>query len=164
MPPPAASRAAPAGPRYLMKDVDYFAGFAHALHTYLSGVALASRHGMQLLHVPFQAAHGLGYAFDDFLAADPRGLVAPLAAPLLEAGERGTTINGEPVTLHALDRRLDAARIGERLANARPRTLSWVRKGRFAFEERERAANFTLHPEVRHAALCWARSAGARTR
>ena len=35
---------------YLLKDVDSFAGFAHAIHTYLAGVALADVHGRQLLY------------------------------------------------------------------------------------------------------------------
>ena len=34
--------------RFLLKDVDTFAGFAHAMHTYLSGVALADRHALSL--------------------------------------------------------------------------------------------------------------------
>ena len=63
--------------RYLVKDVDHFAGFAHAIHTYLGGVALAHSNRMQLLHVPFTSAHGLGFAFEDFLAGDERGLVMP---------------------------------------------------------------------------------------
>ena len=56
MPPPS---------RYLIKDVDNFAGFAHAIHTYLGGVSLADYHNMSLLHVPFQSAHGMGFHFDD---------------------------------------------------------------------------------------------------
>ena len=79
----------PAAMRYLVKDVDFFAGFAHAIHTYLGGVALAHANHMRLLHVPFQSAHGLGYAFDDFLAGDERGLVAPLAAPALTSDAHG---------------------------------------------------------------------------
>ena len=56
----ATSIADPSVPRgYLMKDVDSFAGFAHAIHTYLAGVALADLHGRRLLYVPFRAAHGL---------------------------------------------------------------------------------------------------------
>ena len=63
---------APTARRYLVKDIDFFAGFAHAIHTYLGGVALAHAHGMQLLHMPFTSAHGLGFAFEDFLAGDER--------------------------------------------------------------------------------------------
>ena len=70
--------------RYLVKDIDYFAGFAHAIHTYLGGVALARHHGMGLLHQPFLSSHGLGFAFEDFLSGDPRGLVAPQVAPTLD--------------------------------------------------------------------------------
>ena len=53
--------------KWLLKDVDSFAGFAHALYTFLGGVCLAYRHGMQLIHRPITMAHGLGFAFDDFL-------------------------------------------------------------------------------------------------
>ena len=81
---------------YLLKDVDSFAGFAHAIHTYLAGVALADVHGRQLLYMPFRAAHGLEYAFDDFLTSDPRGMPPPLAAPRLTLGEgEQPLINGE---------------------------------------------------------------------
>ncbi len=74
---------APAARGYMIKDIDSFAGFAHAIHTYLSGVALADLHERSLLYTPFRAAHGLEYGFDDFLSSDPRGLVPPLVAPRL---------------------------------------------------------------------------------
>ena len=75
--------------RYLVKDVDFFAGFAHAIHTYLGGVALAHANGMHLLHMPFRSAHGMEYAFDDFLAGDERGLVEPQVAPRLTVSANG---------------------------------------------------------------------------
>ena len=75
-----------AAPRtYLLKDVDSFAGFAHAVNTYIAGVALADLHGLRLLHMPLRVAHGMGHAWDDFFACDPRGLVYPLVAPRLSA-------------------------------------------------------------------------------
>ena len=60
----AADAPTPSGPpRYLMTSVDEDLEFADAMRTYLGGVALASRHGMRLLHLPFKAAR-LGHAFD----------------------------------------------------------------------------------------------------
>ena len=85
---------------YLVKDIDSFAGFAHAINTYLAGVALADVHGRQLLYMPFRAAHGLEYAFDDFLTSDPRGMAHPLAAPRLTLRDDAQPlINGLPASL-----------------------------------------------------------------
>jgi hypothetical protein len=85
---------------YLVKDIDSFAGFAHAINTYLAGVALADVHGRQLLYMPFRAAHGLEYAFDDFLTSDPRGMAPPLAAPRLTLRDDAQPlINGLPASL-----------------------------------------------------------------
>ena len=97
----ATSIADPSVPRgYLMKDVDSFAGFAHAIHTYLAGVALADLHGRRLLYVPFRAAHGLEFAFDDFLTSDPRGMPPPLAAPrLLLGADAQPLIDGRPASV-----------------------------------------------------------------
>lgn len=47
--------------RYLLKDVDHFAGFAHAITTYVAGIALADLHGMSLIYQPLKTAHGSGY-------------------------------------------------------------------------------------------------------
>ena len=61
--------------RWLMKNTDTFAGFAHAMNSYLAGVALAARHGIALMHRPQVMAHGLGFAFVDFFDSDPRGVI-----------------------------------------------------------------------------------------
>lgn len=142
--------------RWLLKDVDYFAGFAHAMHTYLSGVALASRHSMSLLHQPFQSAHGMNFAFDDFLSADPRGLVPPLTAPVLTLNDSGVKqIDGRHVSNVILVRRdVSAAGIESRLRSAAGRSLVFIRKGRGAIVERE--CNCSYGPEVREAGL-WLR-------
>ena len=100
---PNAASVAPRG--YLVKDIDSFAGFAHAINTYLSGVALADLHGRQLLYMPFRAAHGLEYAFDDFLTSDPRGMAPPLVAPRLElTADAQPLIEGRPVSLLELSK------------------------------------------------------------
>ena len=97
---------------YLLKDVDSFAGFAHAIHTYLAGVALADVHGRQLLYMPFRAAHGLEYAFDDFLTSDPRGMPPPLAAPRLTLGEgEQPLVNGVRASLMELTKGRSAEQI-----------------------------------------------------
>ena len=60
--------------RWLMKNTDTFAGFAHAINSYLAGVALAAKHGVGLIHRPQVMAHGLGFTFVDFLDGDARGI------------------------------------------------------------------------------------------
>ena len=100
--------------RYLVKDIDHFAGFAHAIHTYLGGVALADFHNMSLLHTPFQSSHGLGFAFEDFLAGDSRQLVAPQAAPVLTVDHHARLfINGVPATVSTTPRTASAAQIAQ---------------------------------------------------
>ena len=143
-------------PRWLLKDVDYFAGFAHAMHTYLSGVALASRHSMQLLHQPFQSAHGLNFAFDDFLTADPRGLVPPLVAPGLVSNQSGRYIDDIPVASLTLIRKdTSPDKIQSKLHGARARSLVMLKKGRAAMVDHE-CSNCSYGPEVREAGL-WLR-------
>ena len=123
--------------RFLVKEVDHFAGFAHAINTYLSGVALADRHGYRLIHMPFRAAHGLGFAFDDFLSLDPRGLVHPLTAPVLTLQPGAALIDGRALRRYIfLDTRSSAQKIRSDLSSGGNGTLVWLRKGRFAlFDE-----------------------------
>ena len=145
--------------RYLVKDVDFFAGFAHAIHTYLGGVALASYHGMSLLHLPFQSAHGLGYAFDDFLAGDARILVAPQVAPVLTSDASGKLyVDGRQTTVTTISRSVSAQTVTQRLRSAPDHSVNWVHKGRFAFADPEPAlcVNCTVTPEARYTAL-WIR-------
>ena len=145
--------------RYLVKDIDHFAGFAHAIHTYLGGVALASAHNMSLLHLPFQSSHGMGFAFDDFLAGDARGLVAPQAAPIVTTDVAGRLlISGRPTTVATVSRTSTAATIAKQLTAAPADSISWVRKGRFAFTDADplACANCTITPEARYTAL-WMR-------
>jgi predicted secreted protein len=145
--------------RWLLKDVDSFAGIAHALHTYLGGVALASRYSMELVHRPFESAHGMSFAFDDFLSSDPRGLVAPLVAPILTVNDVGDRfIQGFPISQTVYLRRdSKAEQIHSRLLNAPAHSFALVRKGRFAVLERERCnCTMAYGPEVREAGL-WLR-------
>ena len=141
---------------YLLKDVDAFAGFAHAINTYLAGVALADRHDRQLIYQPFRTAHGMDYAIDDFLWSDPRGLVPPLAAPRLVAGGADSSapplVDGMPATYGELRKGSSAYHIGSYL-NSSKRSVVWVRNGRFAFHD---TCNCSYNGEVRYAAL-WLR-------
>ena len=149
----------PAAMRYLVKDVDFFAGFAHAIHTYLGGVALAHANHMRLLHVPFQSAHGLGYAFDDFLAGDERGLVAPLSAPVLTSDAHGRLYaSGRWTNVSTISRAASQATIAQRLRSAPPDSITWVHKGRFAFADADPTlcVNCTQTAEARYTAL-WLR-------
>jgi len=153
---------------YLLKDVDAFAGFAHAINTYLAGIALADRHDRQLIYQPFRTAHGMDYAIDDFLWSDPRGLVPPLAAPRLVAGGPDASapplVDGMPATYGELRKGSSAHHIGSYL-NSSKRAIVWVRNGRFAFHD---TCNCSYNGEVRYAAL-WLRerfwqAVGARRR
>ena len=140
--------------RWLLKDVDYFAGFAHAVHTYLGGVALAGAHGLSLLHQPFMSAHGMGYHFDDFLMGDERGLVEPLAAPELGVSPQAQLlIGGRPITIGTVQRTGSAAQVTAKLLQAPADSLTHVRKGRFAFvdENKTLCVNCTITPESRYA-------------
>lgn len=149
----------PTGPRYLVKDIDHFAGFAHAIHTYLGGVALADHYGMRLLHMPFQSAHGLGFAFDDFLAGDERDLVAPLVAPVLIADDDGRLlIDGRRTNVSTVQRTASQETVAHRLRAALADSVTHVRKGRFAFADGNatRCADCSQTPEARYTAL-WMR-------
>ena len=124
--------------RYLLKSVDYFAGFAHAITTYIAGVALADLHDLKLLYHPFKVAHGSGHVWDDFFAADPRGLVPPLAAPLLTvSNESGMMIDGRAIRLSEIGSRNpkedSSKRVNATLAALPPDSLAWLRKGRNTF-------------------------------
>ena len=140
--------------RYLRKDVDHFAGFAHAINTFLAGVSLASTHNLQLISMPFRAAHGLDYAFDDLLAYDPRGLVPPLVAPRLEMAGNVSQIGSVPIRLVILNARHSPEAIDTALRAMPDHTLAWVRKGRGAVLSEGR--NMTFRTEVRQTAL-WLR-------
>ena len=116
--------------------MDYFAGFGHAISTYLAGVAVAHRSGIQLVYKPFAAGHGLGYAFDDLLASDPRGIVPPLAMPLLQFNEtlRKHVIDGQPVAFWSLDTR-NGTEVARKIDEMPPSTFLWLRKGWLRMEE-----------------------------
>ena len=138
--------------RYLLKQTDSFAGFAHAILTYLSGVSLADLHGLTLIHQPLQVAHGLGFAWDDFFAADPRGLVPPLAAPLLSYDNTSLLIEGVRVLLVQVLTSADPPKINRTLSGARAHALVWLRKGRSTMLD----AGCCFQPGMRAAGL-WLR-------
>ena len=124
--------------RYLLKDVDSFAGFAHAINTFVAGVALADLHRLRLIYQPLRVAHGMGHAWDDFFAGDPRGLVRPLIAPALTfSNVSGLQIDGSTVKLvQILNRgpKEDASkRVNATLSAVTSDTLVWLRKGRSTF-------------------------------
>lgn len=147
------------GRRYLLKDVDTFAGFAHAIHTYLGGVALAIFHNMSLLHRPFQSAHGMGFHFDDFLMGDDRVLAAPLSAPVLGIDQLARlVIDGQPLSIGTVSRTASGTQVSTVLHAAPARSVTLVRKGRFAFVDSDSSlcVNCTITPEARYTAL-WLR-------
>ena len=124
--------------RYLLKDVDSFAGFAHAINTYVAGVALADLHRLRLIYQPLRVAHGMGHAWDDFFASDPRGFVRPLIAPSLTfSNVSGLQIDGTTVKLvQILNKgpKEDASkRVNATLSAVTSNTLVWLRKGRSTF-------------------------------
>ena len=90
-------------PRYLLKNVDAFAGFGHCVGTYIAGVSIAHRHNLQLIHRPLQAAHGLGYVFDDLFMLTGR-VEPPVAAPTLEVASGGAAllVNGRRTSIYVL--------------------------------------------------------------
>ena len=144
--------------RWLMKNTDTFAGFAHAINSYLAGVALAARHGVGLIHRPQIMAHGLGFTFVDFLDSDPRGIMPPVYAPLLQTNASSMLINRHPTRLSFLlaagAQNVSAA--AERLDAMPPHTLLWLRKGRAVFSEPSSGCHATASDEVCYGAL-WLR-------
>ena len=137
--------------RFLLKDVDTFAGFAHAMHTYLSGVALADRHARAAAPAA-RCAHGFEYAFEDLLAADPRGLVASLVAPRLSVAGNASLVDGRR-SLLTTGRTADARKLPACSPRRQLASVVWVRKGRFAFAD---GCNCSMNPEVRYTVL-WLR-------
>ena len=103
-------------------------------------------------------AHGLGFAFVDFLDGDPRGIVPPVYAPLLQSNGSAMLIDGIPSRLFvqlatAVTNSSAAAR---QLTSMPPHTLLWLRKGRAAFSDPESGCKQTANDEVCFAAL-WLR-------
>ena len=122
---------------------------AHAVHTYLSGVALADRHGSRCCTSARGARVGV---VEDLLAADPRGLVAPLVAPRLSVAGNASLVDGRAVSLLTTGRTADAPKIAA-CSPRRQDSVVWVRKGRFAFAD---GCNCSMNPEVRYTVL-WLR-------
>ena len=121
--------------RWLLKNTDSFAGFAHAINTFISGVSLAHRFGFGLLHRPQPMAHSLGYTFDSFFALDRRGVaVAPVFAPTLEIANKSMLIDGRVVALKVITAAAadNASLLGDWLSDTPPDTIVWLRKGRAA--------------------------------
>ena len=145
--------------RWLVKDLDHFAGFAHAIHTYLGGVALAHYYNMSLLHMPFVSAHGMGTHFDDFFMGDDRRLALPLAAPRLDVDRQAqVVIGGHAMALATVPRAGSTGAVTAKLRAAPSHSLTWVKKGRFAFADANVSLcpNCTVTPEARYTAL-WLR-------
>ena len=117
-----------------MKNTDTFAGFAHAMNSYLAGVALADLHGIALMHRPQQMAHGLGFAFIDFFDSDPRGIVPPVYTATLGSNASAMLINGHPVQLYVqLATAGNSTLVAQQLSTLPPHSILWLRKGRDAF-------------------------------
>ena len=118
--------------RWLLKNTDTFAGFAHAINTYLAGVTLAHTHGFGLIHRPQPMAHSLAYTFEDFFALDPRGAVPPIVMPTLDADQTAMLIDGHRVRLDVIagGATHNSSLLGMRMAASPPDTLVWLRKGR----------------------------------
>lgn len=144
--------------RWLLKNTDTFAGFAHAINSYLAGVALASRHGVGLIHRPQAMAHGLGLTFSDFFENDPRGVVPPVYAPALHVNNTAMSINGYPVHLYVqLATTGNSTAIANQLNSLPHNSVLWLRKGRAAFTDGCEPTNGCYYPpEVRYAGL-WLR-------
>lgn len=142
--------------RWLVKNTDTFAGFAHAIGTYLAGVTLAHMNRLGLIHRPQPMAHGLGYAFEDFFAMDPRGIVPPVYAPILCVNNTSMLVNGQAVKLDVIagGATTNATKIGERIRRAQPNSLVWLRLGRSSLPSD--CANCSCRTEVRYAGL-WLR-------
>eukprot|EP00966_Prymnesium_polylepis_P005199 119759-Prymnesium_polylepis.1 len=143
--------------RWLLKNTDTFAGFAHAMNTYLAGVTLAHTRGVGLIHRPQPMAHSLGYTFEDFFSMDPRGVVPPVYAPTLDADNATMLVDGRPMRLDVIagGATTNATRLADRIGNAAPDTVVWLRKGRSSVPP-DGCPRCGCHTEVRYAAV-WLR-------
>ena len=143
-------------PRYLLKNVDAFAGFGHCVGTYVAGVSIAHRHNLQLIHRPLQAAHGLGYVFDDLFMLTGR-VEPPVAAPTLEVSSGALLVNGRRTSIYVLaDRKnmkANASTILEAAQSLPADTILWIRKGRFSMHEDDPTAT----PAAQRYAGLWLR-------
>jgi hypothetical protein len=145
-------------PRYLLKNVDAFAGFGHCVGTYVAGVSIAHRHNLQLIHRPLQAAHGLGYVFDDLFMLTGR-IAPPVAAPTLEVASGGAAllVNGRRTSIYVLaDRKnmkANASTILDAAQSLPADTILWIRKGRFSMHEDDPTAT----PAAQRYAGLWLR-------
>ena len=125
-------------PRYLLKNVDSFAGFGHCVGTFIAGITIAHRHGLQLIHRPLAAAHGLGYSFGDYFMSD--GLVVPpVVTPTFATSDGALWVDGRRTSIYVLaDRssmKADASSIQEAAKELPADTILWLRKGRFSLQE-----------------------------
>ena len=124
--------------RYLLKNVDAFAGFGHCVGTYIAGVTIAHTHNLQLIHRPLAAAHGLGYVFDDLFMATGK-IDPPVTAPTLTVADGALLANGRRTSIYVLaDRKnmkANASSIHEAAQSLPDDTILWLRKGRFALHE-----------------------------
>lgn len=143
--------------RWLLKNTDTFAGFAHCINSYLAGVSLAAKHNLGLIHRPQTMAHGLGFAFVDFLDSDPRGLVPPVYAPTLASNATTMLLEKHPVQLYiqVATAVTNATTVARQVNGLPPDSLLWLRKGRATFPD-EVGCAATAAPEVCYAGL-WLR-------
>ena len=140
--------------RWLMKNTDTFAGFAHAINSYLAGVALADRHGLALIHRPQIMAHGLGFAFVDFFDSDPRGIVPPVYTATLTSNASAMLVDGHPVQLYVqLATAGNSSLVKRQLTELPNYSMLWLRKGRQAFVDPSLGCHNTSTDEVCYTAL-----------
>ncbi|KAL3918081.1 MAG: hypothetical protein SGPRY_006149, partial [Prymnesium sp.] len=139
---------------WLLKNTDTFAGFAHAVGTYLAGISIAHSKQCGLLYRPQPMAHSLGYTFDDFFSLDPRGHVPPLFSPTLAESEDAMLVDGRPVKLDVIagGAAVNASKLARRIGV--PHSLVWLRKGRSSLPVD--CTQCHTHSEVRYAGL-WLR-------
>ena len=143
-----------------------YAGIAHGLHSYLSGVALAAEHGYALLYEPLRFSHHVDTLLDDLLfpqgGGAPAGsacLARPYATPSLRiewAGGLRIFIANASVQLSRIAKNESARRISQLLHAAPPHSLVWVQKGRKTVAEPRPALSAVLGapaPAVRATAL-----------
>lgn len=139
---------------YLLKNVDEFAGFAHAVNTFVAGIALAHMHSVSLVYQPLRASHGMGNTWEDFFSADPRGLVPPIVAPMLAFNQTSLLVDGQSTRLVQLLPNADAKRIRATLSSVPSGSFVWLRKGRATLLDDEKGCD--VHVEIRYAGL-WLR-------